>query len=84
MTTCPADVMKTRVMTAAAEKAVDPKKILIDLVQNEGIGEHNAPYSPRSFESSATVSASLLESSAEHACQEGKLSGFFQHMRGVY
>lgn len=30
--------MKTRVMTAAAEKAVDPKKILIDLVQNEGIG----------------------------------------------
>lgn len=32
--------MKTRVMTAAVEKAVDPKKILIDIIQNEGVGEY--------------------------------------------
>lgn len=38
VTTCPADVMKTRVMTAAAEKAVDPKQILLDIVRNEGVG----------------------------------------------
>lgn len=38
ITTCPADVMKTRVMTAAAEKAVDPRKIFVDIVQNEGVG----------------------------------------------
>ena len=45
ITTCPADVMKTRVMTAAAEKVVDPKKILMDIVQNEGIGRPSAAFS---------------------------------------
>ena len=30
--------MKTRIMTAAVEKAVDPKKLLADIVQNEGVG----------------------------------------------
>jgi len=39
ISTCPADVMKTRVMTAATETAVDPKAIFIGIIQNEGVGE---------------------------------------------
>lgn len=38
VSTCPADVMKTRVMTAAAETAVDPKAIFLGIIQNEGVG----------------------------------------------
>lgn len=36
--TTPADVMKTRIMTSAADKAVNPAAILQGIVQNEGVG----------------------------------------------
>lgn len=36
--TTPADVMKTRVMTAAADVAIDPKAIFLDIIKKEGVG----------------------------------------------
>ena len=37
--TTPADVMKTRIMTAAADQAVDPRAIFLGIIRNEGVGE---------------------------------------------
>ena len=41
MGTTPADVMKTRIMTAAADQAVDPRAIFLGIIRNEGVGELN-------------------------------------------
>lgn len=46
ISTCPADVVKTRIMTHAVDKAVNPGQIIADIIQHEGVGECSLPPLP--------------------------------------
>ena len=79
--TTPADVMKTRIMTAAADQAVDPRAIFLGIIRNEGVGELNPLRPPTAAPRRAWVCTGHLQPAAavvgERLCCAGLQSSTF-------